>query len=265
MTPNLSAEGYLDWAESGFKSQPTPTKRIVGISGGKDSSCMALALKEREPDDYTFAITPTGRELPEMNAHWAKLEELLGQPLIRIPAPSLTDLIIKQKSLPNVWMRWCTRMVKIEPFMAYVRSQAPAITYIGIRADEVQGNAPREGTDWSGIEGVAQDLPFVRWGWGLEKVLSFLKERNIVVPPRTDCDICFFQRLIEWYDLWRLHIDLWMQGETLEDFTGHTFRSPQRDTWPASMKGLRAEFERGRIPKETRGKVRTTMCPWCAR
>ncbi len=240
-------------------------KHIVGISGGKDSTAMAIILKEREPRDYQFAITPTGRELPPVLEHWKRLEDILESPLVHVPAPTLNEKIIQQRSLPNVWMRWCTRMVKIEPFMAWVGSQSPATTYIGIRADEVLGDKPREGTDWKGIVGVVQDFPLVRFGWGINKVVSFLEEKKIVIPARTDCDICFFQRLIEWYDLWRLYPDRWREGEAYESFTGHTFRSPQRDSWPASMVGLRAEFEKGRVPRETRGKTRSTMCSWCAR
>jgi hypothetical protein len=152
---------------------------------------------------------------------------------------------------------------KIEPFMAYVLNNLPAVTYIGIRADEV---ANREGTDWDPLGlYVNQDFPLVRWGWGLTKVQSYLQERGVVIPKRTDCDFCFYQRLIEWYEFWRDYPDLWKEGEALEEFTGHTFRSPDRDTWPASMKGLRAEFESGKVPKDTRGSKRQTMCAWCAR
>ena len=53
-------------------------KHVVALSGGKDSSAMALALKMFEPADYTFVCTPTGDELPEMDAHWLKLEGLLS-------------------------------------------------------------------------------------------------------------------------------------------------------------------------------------------
>lgn len=227
---------------------------------------MALRLAEVEPDfDYTFAITPTRRELPTMNAHWKRLEDLLKQPLLIVPAPTILDLIKKFKALPNWRMRWCTRLVKIEPFMEYVKANRPATTCIGIRADEVEGNEPREGTDWSGVEGVVQDLPLVRWGWGLNRVQSYLKERGIEIPKRTDCDICFFQRLIEWYEFWRDYPEQWREGEALEAFTGFTFRSDQRDLWPASMKGLRECFEAGRIPIETRNRERKTMCSWCAR
>lgn len=227
---------------------------------------MALRLREVEPDhDYTFAITPTGRELPTMKAHWERLENLLGKPLVKVPAPTLVELIVKQRTLPNWRIRFCTRLVKIEPFMAFVAAQAPAVSCIGIRADEVTGDNAREGTDWEGVAGVTQDFPLVRWGWGLAKVKCYLAERGVQVPIRTDCDFCFFQRLIEWFEFWRDYPELWREGEALEAFTGHTFRSDQRDSWPASMAGLRAEFESGRVPKETRGRERKTMCAWCAR
>lgn len=202
-------------------------KLIVAISGGKDSTAMALRLAEVEPADYEFCITPTKRELPPMKAHWAKLEELLGKQLIRLPGPSLVELVIKYRALPNWRMRWCTRQIKIEPFMKYAEAHVPAISYVGIRADEIQD---RDGTDWSGIEGVTQDLPLVRWGWGLSRVQGYLQERGVSIPRRTDCDICFFQQLIEWYEFWLNYPEEWKEGEALEDFTGHTFRSAQRDT-----------------------------------
>jgi len=244
-------------------------KHIVALSGGKDSTAMAIALTEREPGPYEFCFTPTGRELPEMIDHWAKLECLLGQKLVKIPAPSLVDLIVKYRTLPNWRMRFCTRETKIEPFMAYASASVPAICYVGIRADEA---AEREGTNWNGIENVTQDLPLVRWGWGINRVKEFLVERKITVPARTDCDLCFFQQLAEWWRLWRDHLDRWMEIEALETWTGHTLRSAQRDTWPASLKELRAKFEAGFIPKGAAQislpldvSSRSSMCAWCAR
>lgn len=240
-------------------------KKIVALSGGKDSTAMAIRLAEVEPDNYEYAITPTGRELPEMIQHWEKLEILLGAKLHRIPAPTMVELIVKSKTLPNWRMRWCTRQIKIQPFMDYCVKAAPAISYVGIRADEVTGDNAREGTNWKGVDGVTQDFPLVRWGWGLGDVIKFLDDKGVVIPKRTDCDFCFYQRLIEWWDLWNEHPDLWKEGEALEFYTGHTFRSPGRDTWPASMVELRGEFEKGRVPKETRGKPRSAMCSTCAR
>lgn len=82
--------------------------RIVALSGGKDSTALALRLAEVEPQAYQFCITPTGRELPEMLDHWKKLECLLGAPLVKIPGPSLLDKIKQYKALPNYRMRYCT-------------------------------------------------------------------------------------------------------------------------------------------------------------
>ncbi len=240
-------------------------RKIVALSGGKDSTAMALRLQESEPEDYIFAITPTGRELPTMEAHWRALETILGKPLVRIPAPTIVELIIKYRTLPNNFIRYCTRETKIQPFIKFACSHAPAVVCVGIRADEVLGNEPRQGTDWKGISSVLQDFPLVRWQWGIERVTSYLVEKGIQIPKRTDCDFCFFQRLIEWFELWRDYPDRWREAEALEEFTGHTFRSPQRDTWPASMKGLRALFEAGKVPMETRNRERKTMCSWCAR
>lgn len=230
---------------------------------------MALRLSEVEPRDYEFCITPTGRELPEMHKHWSHLECLLGCSLVRVPGPSLLERIKHYKTLPNFQLRYCTREVKIEPFIRYARSRVPAICYVGIRADE---SDERDGTDWNGIEGVRQDLPLSRWGWGINQVIAYLARRAVIVPERTDCDCCYHQRLGEWWRLWRDHLDLWNELEALEAWTGHTFRSEQRDTWPASLKGLRELFERGYIPGDAAQTQipfvmaqRPTMCAWCAR
>jgi len=242
---------------------------IVALSGGKDSTAMALRLSEIEPRNYEFCITPTKRELPEMDDHWDRLGCMLGKPLKRVPGPSLLDRIKAYKTLPNFRLRYCTREVKIEPFIHYAKSVTPAVCYVGIRADEA---TDREGTDWNGIEGVKQDLPLSRWGWGINQVRQYLSKRGVVVPKRTDCDMCYHQRIGEWWLLWRDHPDRWLEIEALEAWTGHTLRSEQRDSWPASLKGLREVFEKGFVPKHAAQTEmpfdvadRPTMCAWCAR
>lgn len=119
------------------KPPETDREEISALSGGKDSTAMALAQAYFEPRKRRYAITPTGDELPEMVAHWA---------------------------------------------------------------------------------------------------------------------LCFWQKLGEWYNLWLYHRDRFQRGIDLEAFvteargTPYTFRSPQRDNWPADLAGLAAEFEKGRVP-----------------
>jgi hypothetical protein len=233
-----------------------PPCHVVALSGGKDSTALALALREKEPRDYQYVITPTGNELPAMQLHWAKLERLLEKKLIRPQSPhTLTSLIEFHNALPNQRMRWCTRQLKIEPVLRWCRLHSPVIMYVGLRADEER----------IGIYGdsVVCDFPFHRWGWGIEQVLSYLSAHHIVIPERTDCALCYDQQLIEWWRLWKYNRPMWNEGKDHEARTGRTFRSPTRDTWPASLAGLEREFEAGKIPSDRKSRGGTT-CRVCS-
>lgn len=223
---------------------------VVGLSGGKDSTAMALRLAEVEPDvERIFLCTPTGNELPEMFEHWLHVGDLLGSRILPVVATSLEERIGHYNALPNWRQRWCTRELKIEPFTRFLKSHAPAVAYVGLRADE-EG---RGGVDYSAmVPGVTTRYPLREWGWGVADVLGYLDSRGVVIPERTDCAVCFYQTLGQWFDLWERHPDHYAEGERWEAETGHTFRSPGRDTWPAGLADLRAEFEGGRIPKDRR-------------
>lgn len=227
---------------------------VVALSGGKDSTALALRLAELHPDwNFMPVCTPTGDEPPEMIQHWVAIGRLVGAPLQPITCGlSLDGLIRKQNALPNWRQRWCTRMLKIEPYAAFLGSLVDkyekVYSHVGLRADEEE----REGGDYSDVPGVEMRFDMREWGWGLDDVLAYLRERGVTIPKRTDCLKCFYQRLIEWWEFWKEYPDSWAEGEALEELTGHTFRSPGRDTWPASMKGLRERFEAGAIPRDTR-------------
>lgn len=224
-------------------------KHVVALSGGKDSTALALRLQELEPREYVYVCTPTGDELPEMVQHWASLKRMLGGKLHAITiGKTLSDLIREQEALPNDRMRWCTRMLKIEPYRAWLKENAPCVSYVGLRADE-EGRA---GGAYSDIEGVEMRFPLREWGWKEADVWNYLDQRGVTIPTRTDCARCYHQRLGEWWRLWREHPLIWASAEAEEERTGHTFRNPQRDTWPTGLKDLRKEFERGRTPDGSR-------------
>jgi len=232
---------------------------------------MALRLQETEPSiDYEFVITPTGNELPDMIGHWKRVEGLLGKPLQAVSnGVSLLSEARRQQCLPNHRMRWCTRLLKIEPFQVHLLGAAPCTSYVGIRADEV---ADRDGVDHETIgEGITNRYPLVEWGWGVADVHGYLREKEVTIPRRTDCGLCFFQRMVEWWTLWKEHPDLYEEGVQLERDIGFTFRSEKKDSWPASLADLREAFKGGRTPRHA-GQLkmftsdnRSAMCAWCAR
>ena len=231
-------------------------KHIVGLSGGKDSTALALRLAEVEPRDYEYICNETGNELPAMQAHWAKLEQMLGKPIIRVRYDKdLEGAIRKMNMLPSVFGRWCTRVLKIEPTIEYMDGLPDGSTlYVGLRADE-EARRGLYGED------IKVRFPMREWGWKEADVWAYLAQRGVEIPKRTDCAWCPYQRLGEWRDLWAEHPVLWAQGVALEKEIGATFRSPGRDTWPADLEALGQEFASGRPLRQYK---RNTTCRVCS-
>lgn len=231
-------------------------RHVIALSGGKDSTALALRLTEVEPRDYEFIGNWTGNELPALYAHLARLEDLFGKKIRRVGASvDLYGLIEQQEMLPNFRARFCTRILKIEPTIDYFQTlPAGSVLYVGLRADEEER---------AGIfgEDIAIRFPMREWGWTVDNVRGYLAKRGIEIPKRTDCALCFHQRLGEWRDLWENYPEEYDRGVALEEKYGHTFRSPDRDTWPASLAELANEFARGR---PLRGDRRTESCRVCS-
>ena len=234
----------------------TNVKHVVGLSGGKDSTALALWLVENEPREYEFICNRTGNELPPMIEHWERLERLLGQPIKPVThSADLMKLCEDMQMLPNFRARWCTRILKIEPTIEYMSSLAPGSTlYVGLRADEEAR---------PGIFGEEMNIrfPLREQGWTEGDVWRYLAKMGVTIPERTDCAWCPFQRLAEWRGLWEKHPEVWAKGSALEKRIGHTFRSPGRDTWPASMEELGKEFASGRPLRRTK---RDNACRVCS-
>lgn len=242
---------------------------VIAMSGGKDSTAMALRLRETDPTaGFTLVCTPTGDELPEWHAHMGRVQRLTGLPLAVVTSgQSLNGLVERERMIPNFRARWCTRILKIEPYRAWLARKAAThgtvVSYVGLRADE-EGRA---GGSYEDIPGVEMRFPLREWGWGAGDVWAYLEQRNVSVPERTDCGRCWGQQLGEWWKLWREHPEVYADAEAQEERIGHTWRSPGRDSWPAALSELRAEFEKGRVPPRTKRQMdlfRSGGCRVCS-
>jgi hypothetical protein len=216
---------------------------------------MVLRLHELG-EDFECLFTPTGDELPDLVLHVHRVIERVGKRLI-VPENRSLDWWIRQyEALPNWRQRWCTRQIKIVPCITYLKSHPGTTLLVGLRVDEPE----RTGLygDWATYR-----YPLREWGWTIRDVKAFCMAQGVAVPARTDCACCPFQRLGEWYRLWRDYPAEFARSEAYETLTGHTFRSAQRDTWPAGLAGLNAEFERGRIPRGV-GALDESACRVCS-
>ncbi len=69
-------------------------RHILNLSGGKDSTALAVYMRDRVPDmEYLFC--DTGKELPETYDYLNKIEAYLGKPIIRLNAYYSFDHFIK--------------------------------------------------------------------------------------------------------------------------------------------------------------------------
>ena len=193
------------------------TRHICGISGGKDSSALAVHLRDRVPQmEYFFC--DTGAELPETYEYLTRLEVILGKPIARLNANRGFDhwFEVFRGALPSPQMRWCTKNMKIKPIEAWI-GDTPAISYVAIRADE----ANRKGyiSTKPNIETV---FPFIEDDIDHDGVMRILEDAGIGLPEyyewrsRSGCYFCFYQRKAEWVGLADRHPDLFARAVAIE-------------------------------------------------
>ena len=196
---------------------PEPVRHVCGISGGKDSSALAIYMRDRVPQmEYFFC--DTGAELPETYEYLNRLEMILGKPIERLNANRDFDHYFKmfRGTLPSPQMRWCTRHLKIKPIEDWIGDDQ-AVSYVGIRADEQN----RKG-HISTKKNLETRFPFVEDGIKHADVIGILEDAGIGLPnyyewrTRSGCYFCFFQRKVEWIGLSERHPDLFEQAVAIE-------------------------------------------------
>ena len=194
-----------------------PVRHILGLSGGKDSTALAIYMRDRVPEmEYFFC--DTGAELPETYEYLAKLEVYLGKKIVRLSSDRTFDhwLKVYRGTLPSPQMRWCTKVLKIEPLEKWIGTDK-AISYVGLRADE----ASRKGY-MSSKPNMMSVFPFIDDGLELRDIENLLIESGLGKPSyyewrsRSGCYFCFYQRKKEWIGLSEEHPDLFAKAQAYE-------------------------------------------------
>ncbi len=121
----------------------TKVRHVLGISGGKDSSALAIYMSQKYPSlNIEYYTCDTGKELDETYEVIEKLNSLLGKNIIQLKAADGSNLppfdhflTLYGGYLPSSTSRWCTKKLKLDPFEEFVGND-PVISYVGIRGDE---------------------------------------------------------------------------------------------------------------------------------
>jgi 3'-phosphoadenosine 5'-phosphosulfate sulfotransferase (PAPS reductase)/FAD synthetase len=198
------------------------------LSGGKDSTALAIYMRDRVPEmEYVFC--DTDKELPETYEYLTKLEYFLCKKIERLRDDRGFDhwLQVYGSYLPSKNMRWCTRMLKIKPFEKYVGDDE-VMMYVGIRADEDRAAYV------STKPNIKTVMPFKDDGLDINDVQRVLEESGIGLPAyyewrtRSGCYFCFFQRRAEWVGLMERHPELF---ELAKEYEKINPEADERYTW----------------------------------
>jgi Phosphoadenosine phosphosulfate reductase family len=215
--------------------QPKRERHILNLSGGKDSTALAVFMRKKYPNlQLEYLFCDTGKELEETYAYLNQIEASLGIRITRLNSEASFDHWWKVFGgyLPSPQMRWCTNLLKLRPFEAYVGND-PVVSYVGLRADE-----DRVGYI-STKENIRAVFPFKEHGIDYSGVIKLLEESALGMPPYTSwgrthsgCYFCFFQQPIEWVRLLETHPEQFDQAQTYEKISGDPGKT---FTWNQSM------------------------------
>ena len=234
-----------------WKTMAKRARHILGLSGGKDSTGLAIMLHKQIPNlEYFFC--DTGKELKETYDYLDKIKARLGIKIEYLSAERDFDhyLDIYGGMLPSAQVRWCTKQLKLLPLEQFIGDDF-TYSYIGIRADEVRDGYisskpniipiyPYRPSNYfsqsitknfkydqvqirQNLSDMGISIPFREEGYDINDVRNILDESGIGLPKyyewrtRSGCYFCFFQRKYEWVMLAEKHPDLFEKAVAYEE------------------------------------------------
>jgi 3'-phosphoadenosine 5'-phosphosulfate sulfotransferase (PAPS reductase)/FAD synthetase len=172
---------------------------IVSVSGGKDSTACALALREADVP-FRMVFADTGWEAKETYEHLDHLRAKIGPIDVVGVEGGMVAKIRHRAGFPARMQRWCTRELKLQPLREYHDAQEAdreTVSVVGIRAAESEARSkflPWEDDEmWGGW----MWRPILTWS--IEDVLAIHHRHGVDVNPlykyghdRVGCYPCIY-------------------------------------------------------------------------
>ena len=225
---------------------------ILSLSGGKDSTALAFFMRENMPEIFKnleLVFYDTGCDLPETYDYLNKIEIFLNKKITRVkPEKSFDHIFHTSFLIPAPHRRYCTIELKVKPSWKYIykkiENEGTGIFnfYIGIRADESwrKGISPKTEKEKKLVN---PQYPFIENQIIKSDVEKILFDNGIFYPDyynwreRNGCYFCFYQKPIDWINLYERHPELYKRAMYYEEIgrksNGEIFRwcsfGPLRD------------------------------------
>lgn len=237
-------------------------RHVLSLSGGKDSAALAIYMRDRV-HEMEYVFSDTGKELPETYEYLERIEDYLGRPVHRLNSKLSFDhwYDVYGGMIPSNHRRWCTKMLKLKPFEAFVGDD-PVLNYVGLRADENRTGYISHKPNITAV------YPFQEDGLKLAEIEEILASSGVGMPPytawgrsRSGCFFCFYQQKIEWVRLKERHPDLFEAAKSYErpfEGSGNTFTWSERESLaeleqPHRVQAIKDEYARRQAAKKESG------------
>ncbi len=138
---------------------------IVSVSGGKDSTAMALLFKECNLP-YRCVFMDTGWEHPATKTYLLEyLQPVIGPVVVlQNEIGGMREVIFHRNRFPSKIARFCTGELKLRPMQLYLRSiEEEVVNAVGVRAQESAKRALAP--EWEYSSDMKCDVwrPILRW------------------------------------------------------------------------------------------------------
>ena len=230
---------------------------IVSVSGGKDSTAMALWLIDQGLQDRcTFVFADTKWEHPDLYTYMAEtLEPKIGQ-IHRVTSKKypggMPDMVRQKGAFPSRMIRFCTEHLKVNPLREFFkdfreRTGLEPVSVVGIRADESKRRSTFEEWDDGGplrcdtwrplITWLVADVVKIHKKHGVPPCPLYLRTKN--ASKRVGCYPCIMSRkdeirAVAEQDPWRIDEIRKLETDVTEvmraklEVKGETFESMGR-------------------------------------
>lgn len=187
-------------------------KHYLSFGGGVNSVALYLLMEDLGME-FEAVFVDHGGDWPE-TYEYVDYFIGTGRPVTVLKpefrgCSTLLEFCKKYRMTPNVMRRWCTAGFKVMPFNSYVDS--PCFVHVGIDAGEIKR------AKVSCEEGMEKRYLLIEHGLDRDGCKGLIKKHGLMVPLKSGCWFCPFQRVGQWRKLRRVHPDLFCAARQLED------------------------------------------------
>ncbi len=202
---------------------------IITLSGGKDStSCLFWGLRNLDQRKITVVFQDSGVENPETHAYIDMINNNVF-PVTRLAGKTFWDWFREIGRWPNLKWRWCTRRLKTDPFIEYLKAFENPVVIFGMRRGESRSRSRYNAFEYDPLLECCRYHPIIYWDE--RTAFAYLVSNNFPINPaynyarRVGCWPCPLGRPQEIISFARVHPKVMAEAVAIESEVGHTWRA----------------------------------------